>query len=97
VSNPPYIPRAEQQKMSEHVTRYEPSLALFVDDNDPFLFYRAIARNGRKKMHDGGRLYVEVHEDLAAGVSEVLQLEGYDMIEVRRDMQQKERMIKAVK
>ncbi len=63
VSNPPYIPRREKASMRVNVTGYEPAEALFVEDDDPLIFYRAIARNARRLLRPGGRLYFEIHEN----------------------------------
>ncbi len=56
VSNPPYIPQSDIASMRDNVTHHEPHLALFVDDDDPLVFYRSIARNGQKLLAEGGRL-----------------------------------------
>jgi release factor glutamine methyltransferase len=97
VSNPPYIPRRDAAQMHANVLDHEPHLALFVPDEDALLFYRALARFGHKRLYSGGLLYVEIHEDLAAGVDELLRNEGYTNITIRRDMQGKERMVRAEK
>ena len=95
VSNPPYVPRSERSQMSRHVLDYEPELALFVDDSDPLVFYRAIARQGIEKLTGGGRLYFEVHENFAEAVSSLLEKEGYVNITFKQDLQNKDRMIRA--
>lgn len=96
VSNPPYIPLKDRANMHRNVVDHEPSLALFVTDEDPLLFYRKLAHLGRKILRDGGHLYVEIHEDLAKDVVALLQSLQYDQVEVFRDMQGKERMVKAL-
>lgn len=93
VSNPPYIPQSEESMMRENVTRYEPHLALFVPDNDPLLFYRAIARSALKLLSEGGSLYFEIHENYAAECEAMLREEGFARIERRLDINDKERMI----
>lgn len=95
VSNPPYVPRSERSQMSRHVLDYEPELALFVDDSDPLVFYRAIARQGIEKLTEGGWLYFEVHENFAEAVSSLLEKEGYVNITLKQDLQNKDRMIRA--
>ena len=97
VSNPPYIPRSDVRLMRPNVTDYEPQLALFVDDDDPLKFYRAIARTSRKLLRDGGRLYFEIYEQFAGEMVDMLISEGYSDIVVKEDFRQKPRMICAVK
>lgn len=96
VSNPPYIPKAGAAEMSTHVVKYEPGIALFVPDEDPYLFYKAIARFAKLRCQPGTIIYLEIHEDLAAGVQETLQQEQLTVVEISKDMQGKDRMIKAL-
>lgn len=96
VSNPPYIPFKGASDMSRHVTAYEPEMALFVPDETPFIFYQALARFCRQRGQPGCRLYVEIHEDHALGVRQVLEHNGMKNIELRQDMQGKDRMMKAI-
>lgn len=97
VSNPPYIPLKDKDTMSANVVNFEPHLALFVQDDDPFIFYRAIAAFAQTNLSPGGAIYVEIHEELAAGVQELFHAHGFTDIETRKDMQGKERMIRAAK
>ncbi len=92
VSNPPYIPHSEIESMHVNVTRYEPHEALFVDDADPLVFYRAIARTARTMLSEGGSLLFEVHEAWAERTAEMLRGEGFGQTEVRIDMFGKPRM-----
>lgn len=92
VSNPPYIPHSEIESMHVNVTRYEPHEALFVDDADPLVFYRAIARAARTMLSEGGSLLFEVHEAWAERTAEMLRGEGFGQTEVRIDMFGKPRM-----
>lgn len=92
VSNPPYIPHSEIESMHVNVTRYEPHEALFVDDADPLVFYRAIARAARTMLSDDGSLFFEVHEAWAERTAEMLRGEGFGQTEVRIDMFGKPRM-----
>jgi release factor glutamine methyltransferase len=94
VSNPPYIPSSERSRMAANVTEYEPAGALFVPDDDPLVFYRAIARFARRRLSPGGALYFEIHENAAAALVELLAAEGFSDIEVRNDINSKPRMIK---
>jgi len=97
VSNPPYIPVKEKSAMSPHVVDHEPHLALFVKDENPGIFYQAIARLGQERLPQGGTLDAEIHEDLAGLVVGILKKAGYQDIVVRKDMQGKNRMVKATR
>uniref|UniRef100_UPI003FD76256 N5-glutamine methyltransferase family protein n=1 Tax=Alistipes putredinis TaxID=28117 RepID=UPI003FD76256 len=92
VSNPPYIPRRGKASMRVNVTGYEPAEALFVEDDDPLIFYRAIARNARRLLRPGGRLYFEIHENFADETLRMLTREGFPDTAVRRDLNDKNRM-----
>jgi release factor glutamine methyltransferase len=94
VSNPPYIPTAERTAMADNVVRHEPASALFVPDDDPLVFYRAIARFARRSLSPNGALYFEIHETLATETAELLAAEGFSEIELRRDIHDKPRMIR---
>jgi release factor glutamine methyltransferase len=65
VSNPPYIPIAEKEKLNRNVTAFEPHTALFVPNENPFLFYEKIARFAKDHVNYGGKVFVECHEDYA--------------------------------
>lgn len=93
VSNPPYIPISHRELMRPNVTEHEPSIALFVDDNDPLLFYCLIARRARTMLHKGGKLYFEIYEDFADEMRVMLSSEGYSNIVVREDFRGKQRMV----
>ncbi|HVW60440.1 MAG TPA: peptide chain release factor N(5)-glutamine methyltransferase [Puia sp.] len=97
VSNPPYIPVKERSLMSPHVVDHEPHLALFVKDENPGVFYQAIARLGQERLPQGGAIYAEIHEDLAGLVESIFKKAGYQNIIVRQDMQGKNRMVKATR
>ena len=95
VSNPPYIPFIEKDKMHANVVQYEPHTALFVPDKDPLIFYKALSDFGKKRMHAGGRIYVEIHEDLGTEAVQLFEKEGYADVILKKDMQGKNRMIRA--
>lgn len=97
VSNPPYIPLSDRSLMRRNVTEHEPSIALFVEDDDPLLFYRSIARTARKMLKVGGKLYFEIYENFATEMVDMLTTEGYSNIVVREDFRAKPRMICAQK
>ena len=79
--------------MRPNVTEHEPSIALFVDDNDPLLFYRSIARRARTMLRMGGKLYFEIYENFADEMRVMLSTEGYSNIVVREDFRGKQRMV----
>ncbi|MDE6857878.1 MAG: peptide chain release factor N(5)-glutamine methyltransferase, partial [Alistipes sp.] len=93
VSNPPYIPLSERESMRRNVTEYEPATALFVPDDDPLLFYRAIARQAHRLLAPGGRLWFEVHETFADEVAAMLRREGFADVEIYADINDKPRMV----
>lgn len=97
VSNPPYIPINELATMETHVTAHEPHLALFVADNDRFLFYRTIAQLGKTKLKEGGAIYCEIHRDFPEETKAVFEAEGYTDIELRKDIHDNWRMIKVTR
>lgn len=94
VSNPPYIPAGERATMANHVTQHEPHLALFVPDQDPLLFYRAIGKLAAKALAPNGVIYLELHENLANETAALFHTFGLTQTTVKNDMQQKERMLK---
>lgn len=93
VSNPPYIPRSDASQMRRNVTDYEPDTALFVENSDPLIFYRSIARTARRMLKPGGKLYYEIYELYAAQMCAMLEAEGYTDVVVREDFRGKQRMV----
>jgi release factor glutamine methyltransferase len=94
VSNPPYIPLVEQEGMDIQVKGFEPSIALFVPDEDPLIFYRMIARLAKQGLSTNGQLFFEIHYDQAKTLLTLLDEMGYHA-ECRQDMFGKDRMIRA--
>lgn len=94
VSNPPYIPHHNESSMLQNVLAYEPHLALFVPNEDPLVFYEAIARFAKEKLSPGGSIFVEIHEDLGAQTKALFESNGFKA-EVKKDFQGKNRMVKA--
>lgn len=94
VSNPPYIPVKDKDTMRLNILNHEPAAALFVPDNDELIFYKAIATFGKKHLTENGAIYTEINESLGEGTSAMFQANGYKT-ELRKDMQGKERMLKA--
>lgn len=95
VSNPPYIKRSEAAAMRDNVLKFEPHLALFVENEDPLLFYRAIAEFAQTHLKSFGSVFLEINEALADDVMKLFDDYKFDEIELRADMQGKDRMIKA--
>lgn len=96
VSNPPYICECEKADMAPHVLNHEPSQALFVPDDDPLLFYRAIAHFAQSALKPAGELYFEVNALYAEEVKKLLIAMGYRQVVVRKDAFGKPRFVKAV-
>lgn len=97
VSNPPYIKENERKSMEANVLDWEPHTALFVPDNDPLLFYRAIAEKALVMLTPGGALYFEINRAHGADTVEMLQSLGYRKTELRKDLAGNDRMIKAIR
>ncbi len=97
VSNPPYIPESEKNQLQPEVRDHEPSLALFVPDADPLLFYGWLGTRGLASLHAGGRLYLETHRDGAEGVRDLLIGLGYQAVEIKADASGHPRMIRAIR
>ncbi len=95
VSNPPYIPFKDRLMMQKNVLDFEPQQALFVPDDDPILFYKAIADKGIEGLKTGGKLYFEIHEQYGNEVKAYLESVGYSNVLIYQDMQGKDRMISA--
>jgi len=95
VSNPPYILKAEEVQMKQNVIGFEPHIALFVSNNDPLQFYKAIADFALLNLQKEGSLYFETHEDYNDKVKLMLQEKGFINVVSKRDLQNKYRFIKA--
>lgn len=95
VSNPPYIAEKEKPQMEHNVLDWEPSIALFVPDEDPLLFYRRIAQLGDSMLKKGGSLYYEINQAYGQETMGMLASMGYQSIELRKDAWGNDRMVKA--
>lgn len=95
VSNPPYIPHKEANLMQPNVLKYEPTLALFVEDEEPLIFYIKIAQFAKIHLNPSGYLFFELNTFNAEQVSVMLQKAGFSSIELRKDMNGNDRMIRA--
>lgn len=93
LSNPPYICDSEKAQMRPNVLDYEPSLALFVPDEDPLCFYRAIASQASRLLAPGGGGMVEINETLGGDTAAVFRAAGFAEVEVRKDFAEKPRFV----
>ena len=96
ISNPPYIKELEKKDILANVLNWEPHTALFVPNNNPLLFYRAIAEKGKNMLHSGGKLFFEINRSHGKEIIEMLTSLGYTNIELRKDFADNDRMIKAI-
>jgi len=97
ISNPPYVRELEKAFMRRNVLDYEPSVALYVPDDDPLKFYRSIALLARKYLNDGGSLYLEINEKFPQEVVKLLKNAGLYVVEVKRVRGGKSRMVRGKK
>lgn len=97
VSNPPYITEDEKSLMHKNVLEHEPSLALFVDNDTPLIFYKAIAEFGLKKLKKGGNLYTEINEQFGNETKALYESLDYTDVEIHKDLNGKDRYISCLK
>ena len=97
VSNPPYIRESEKVLMHSNILDYEPEIALFVSDNDPLKYYREIARFAKSNLYDNGKLFFEINENFKSEMVELLSDIGFNNIEIRKDINGKNRMVSCLK
>lgn len=95
ISNPPYVTLVDKLQMHQNVVDFEPHTALFVPENDPLVFYRAIADFAVTHLVPGGKLFFEINESFGAETVQLLRDKGFDKIELRQDMSGRDRMIRA--
>ena len=93
VSNPPYVCECEKSLMQKNVLDFEPSLALFVPDNDPLKFYSRIAELSGKLLKPGGSLYFEINERFGEETKKILQSRGFVDCRILQDLYGKDRMV----
>lgn len=96
VSNPPYIPASDRATMHRNVTDYEPSLALFVPDDDKLWCYKAVAQIGERVLNPGGRIYVETYHDFHEEIEEIFQQHGMREIQSMKDLNGNLRFVSAI-
>ena len=96
VSNPPYVRELEKAEMKGNVLKHEPELALFVDNTNPLIFYKAITEFATHSLKAGGTLYFEINQYLGAEMIQLLEDFNFKDIELKKDMFGNNRMIKAI-
>jgi release factor glutamine methyltransferase len=96
VSNPPYVTESEKPRIEKNVLHYEPVAALFVPDYNSLMYYKAIAALAREALTTGGRLYLEINESKSEEIEELLIRSKFSQIEIRKDINGKFRMVRAV-
>lgn len=95
VSNPPYVRDSEKEKIQKNVLENEPHLALFVQDENPFVFYHKISELSKEWLAKNGTLYLEINQYLGTKTVQILKRKGFRHIELRKDLFKNDRMIKA--
>jgi release factor glutamine methyltransferase len=95
ISNPPYVTLEDKKLMHTNVTNFEPHTALFVPEDDPLIFYKAIADFALTNLKQNGLLFFEINESLGKETVALLESKGFKDIELKQDMSGRDRMIKA--
>ncbi|OFY39038.1 MAG: hypothetical protein A2X18_05775 [Bacteroidetes bacterium GWF2_40_14] len=96
VSNPPYVRDQERALMHKNVIDFEPTEALFVSDHNPLVFYKALVEWGLRLLKPGGSIYLEINEAYGKEVVEMLALAGYTGLILRKDLNDKDRMVRGI-
>ncbi|MDH5476160.1 MAG: peptide chain release factor N(5)-glutamine methyltransferase [Cyclobacteriaceae bacterium] len=96
VSNPPYVTQNEKTLMRPNVLNFEPHLALFVEDNDPLIFYNAIVQHSKHSLYNEGRLYFEINENLGVEVASIMENAGFKKTRIIQDLNGKDRIVTGV-
>jgi len=96
ISNPPYVLDSDKNTMHSNVLDFEPHLALFVPNDKSLLFYEKIIEIAVNKLNNGGLLFFEIHEQKGEDVVALLKNKNFNSIELKKDFQNKNRMVKAV-
>ena len=97
VSNPPYIRNLEKKKMQNNVLNFEPSLALFVEDDDPLVFYTSILDFANSNLSEKGSVYFEINENFSEEMKTLLYSYGFIEIELKKDSFGKNRFVRGLK
>jgi len=93
VSNPPYISKIETHSLQQQVVDFEPHLALFVEDENPFLFYEKIILFAKKHLNQNGKLYFEINQKYGAEIKTLLQKNNFIDVRILKDINQNDRMV----
>jgi release factor glutamine methyltransferase len=93
VSNPPYVRELEKHQMEQTVLRYEPPLALFVPNEQPLLFYEALAKNGRNILKEGGKIVAEINSAFGSEVKSLFESNGYHEVALMKDVAGRNRIV----
>ncbi len=97
ISNPPYVTLHDKTRMHTNVTDFEPHTALFVPENDPLIFYKAIADFAINNLASNGLLFFEINESLGRETVKMLESKGFKNVELRKDMSGRDRMVKGTR
>lgn len=97
VSNPPYIPLSDKDSMADNVVKYEPWLALFVENEDPLVFYREILLFAENNLKEEGWIYFEIHERLGDHLRELVDNTSFKHFQLVKDLQGKNRLLRIQK
>ncbi len=95
VSNPPYVRKLEKEQIKKNVLDYEPDIALFVDDDNPFVFYRAIAAFARSHLVKNGKVYCEINQYIGDETAAVFIAAGFNEVEIIEDINGNARILSA--
>lgn len=93
VSNPPYVLERDKKNMQPTVLDFEPHNALFVEDDDPLIFYRKIAELAKNYLNENGSLYFEIHSEQGENCKKLLELIGFENVTLHKDLSGNDRMI----
>lgn len=94
-SNPPYVREKEKAQMRKNILDYEPEQALFVPDEDPLIFYRAISAFARQRLSEHGYVYAEINENFGEEVVALFQRNGFSTVTLKKDIRNKDRLVRA--
>lgn len=95
VSNPPYVRNSDKKEMKPNVLNHEPHLALFVEDENPLLFYDKITDFAKKNLSSNGLLFFEINQYLAKQTIQLIKSKGFSSVELKKDFYENNRMIRA--
>lgn len=95
VSNPPYVPQWDRDEMDSRVKDFEPGQALFVPDNDPYIFYRRIAELAPHILKPEGRVYLEIYHQAGKAICDLFTGPNWSQVNLKKDLQGRNRMVNA--